>query len=230
MGVYGGIKNRKLFTISSLYFVSYFLLIVLVANWSTDLKTDLRYLFPLGFFLVFAVSGLNIKFNKLFYVLGLVSSVFYVFLLYYLSIPTTYNYAYDWVVDNLGDKQVVVENKIAELQLKKNNQSSLITKDESCATKCKTIISFDLNGNFKPVVVDLLSKSIDLTSLNTDVYYIYEKPIEDGNLEFVIKFDNTSKYYHSVEYNVGTYFDPTFFGIKNFGKNIYIYKLSKRIN
>jgi hypothetical protein len=40
----------------------------------------------------------------------------------------------------------------------------------------------------------------------------------------VDSFTNESEVYHSVDYNVGSYFDLSFLRLKNLGKNIYIYK------
>ncbi|MBA3733328.1 hypothetical protein H0W91_03040 [Patescibacteria group bacterium] len=224
------IKNKRLFYISGIYFLSYFFLITLVANWSTDIKTDLRYLFPFGFFLIFILSSYDIKFRKIFYALGFISIFFQILILYYLSIPTTYNQAYNWINNNLSTKEVIIVNKVAELQLIKNNSSSNITKDQSCATKCQNIINFDLNSEFKPFVVDLLSEDIDVSNQKVDMYYISETKLTDPSIEMIESFDNPTKYYHSVEYNIGSYFDLELFKLKNFGKNIYIYKKIKTEN
>jgi len=220
------IKNYKLFIISNLYFISYLLCIVLVANWTSDMSSALRYLFPLGFFLLFIISSFNLKFTKVFYLLGLVSIVFYIFTLYYLSVPTTYNKANSWVIENLASEQVVIINDVSELQLTKNKESSTYTKEEFCASKCKNIISSDLNSDFKPLVLDLLSKEYNLKNVNI-TYYIKEIPTSDASITLVTSFYNTSDIYHSVDYNLGSYFDLSFYKIKNLGKNIYIYELNK---
>ena len=64
-------------------------------------------MFPLGFFLVLVVASFNIQFKKSFYVIAAISLLYYILTLYYLSIQTTYNQAYNWVNENLADKKVM---------------------------------------------------------------------------------------------------------------------------
>ncbi len=219
-----GIKNKKMLVTSSLYFWCYFFVIVLVANWTTDFRSSLRYLFPLVFFLVFMISSFNIKFRKIYYAFGIVSVFFGLLTIYYFSVPTTYNEAYKWVNSELSSKKVVIINEVSELQLTKNKQSSMYTKDNFCASKCENIIKYDLNSNFSPVVIDLTSKEYTHSKANGDLYYIKEKQANEATLELVMSFTNISEVYHSVDYNLGNYFDLDFIRIRNFGKDIYIYK------
>jgi len=221
-----GIKNKRMFAISSMYFWCYFFVIVLIANWTSDFRSSLRYLFPLGFFLVFIVSSLNIRFRKIYYVLGGVSVFFGLLTIYYLSVPTTYNEAFKWVNSELSSQRVVIVNEVAELQLTKNKDSSLYTEDKFCASKCRNIITYDLNSDFTPLVIDLTSKEYVFSKKPEDFYYIKETLSEDGNMELVKSFTNKSGVYHSVDYNLGNYFDLDYIRIRNLGKDIYIYKKS----
>ncbi len=221
------IKNPRLLLISSVYFVVYFLIVVLVANWTGDFGSYMRYLFPLGFFLLFILSSFDITFNKSFYVIGSVAIIFQILTLYYLSVPTTYNQAYAWVNNNLSDKMVIIENSVTELQLVKNKNSSLLEKEGSCVTKCQNIIKYDLNNSFDFTVIDGGSQSVDLSKRKEDIYYIEEKPDISDTVMLVQSFTNPSLVYHSVDYNMGNYFDLSFFGLKNLGKDIYIYKKVK---
>jgi hypothetical protein len=219
-----GIKNKKLFTISLIYFLCYFFIIILVANWATDFKSSLRYLFPLGFFLIFLVASFSPDFKKYFYAIGFISIVFFVFNLYYLSSPTTYNKAYDWVNTNLGSKNVLVINEVPELQLIKNKESSLLMDKRWCSTKCQNIIQFDLNKDFKPIVVDPLSKNSPIKGRQVSTYFILDHISTSTELYAVATFYNGTNTYHSIDYNLGNYWDLSFFKTKNFGKSIYIYK------
>ncbi len=218
-----GIKNRLLFVVSGLYTVVYFALLVLVANWGSDVHSYLRYLFPLGFFLTLLISSFNITFNKAFYAVAAVSMVFYIATLYYLSVPTTYNLAYAWVENNLSSKEVLIDNRVAELQLRKNKASSFLTGDIFCATKCKYIIDSGINEDFKPLVIDLTSKISDRSRHLGEAYYIMETPSEDEQSELIVSFVNKSSRYVSVDYNLGSYFSNDFLLTRRLGKDIYIY-------
>ncbi len=222
--IYDGIRNKKLFTISSVYFWCYFFVIVLVANWTTDFRSSLRYLFPLGFFLLFMISSFNIKFKKIYFALGGLSLFFGLITIYFLSVPTTYNEAYKWINSELSSKKVVILNEVPELQLIKNKDSALYTQDKFCASKCRNIISHDLNSGFSPIVIDLTSKDDARSKTVGDFYYIKETISNDTSLELVKSFSNPSEFYHSVDYNLGNYFDLDYIRIRNLGKDIYIYK------
>lgn len=218
------VKNKKLLIMGVSYFVSYFLSIVVVANWNMELELSLRYVFPLGFFFLFILASFDIKFKKLFYFIGSFSIIYYIFTLYYLSIPTTYNLAYNWVGQNLSSKEVTIVNPIRELQLIKNKKSDEFIKPEFCVTKCKNIIKYDLNKDFKPLVLDKDSFDFDITKLKGEVYYIDVKEVNLPGFNPYITFNNPTRDYHSVDYNLGNYFDIDFFRIKNLGKNVYIYR------
>ncbi len=217
------IRNKKLFYISMIYFVVYISIIAFVANWTSDLRSSLRYLFPIGFFLIFILSSMNLKFNKLGGLIGAFSVLNYIFLLYFLSVPTTYNQAYKWVNNNLSTRDAVIFNNVTELQLVKNKQSSLLTQDSFCSSKCKYIISLDLNKEFKPLVIDSISHPYEKIVKNA--YYIYDHATTSKDYLFVTSFTNNSEYYHSVDYNIGNYFDLSFYNIGRLGRNIYIYKI-----
>jgi hypothetical protein len=222
------IKHKKIFIVSSIYFITYFFTIVLIANWSTDTKTYLRYLFPLGFFLVFMISSFNLKLNRIFYSIGFISIFYGVITLYYLSMPSTYNLAYRWIGDNLSGQNITIINTVDELQLIKNKNSAMVIKNELCATKCKNIIKFDLNKKFLPLVLDNDTdySSKDTMQINGKTIYISDKvlsPISYSNI--LASFVNKSSDYHSVDYNMGSYFDFSLLRIRNLGKNIYVYEI-----
>lgn len=222
LSVKNSIRNTRLFYISFIYFTFYILVISFVANWTSDLRSSLRYLFPLSFFLIFILSSINIRFNRIFYVIGAFSIINYLLLLYFLSTPTTYNKAYTWINKNLSNTEVVIFNEVSELQLIKNKESSLKTRDSFCSSKCKNIIISDINNDFKPIVIDKTSQAYMGDIKNA--YYIFDTATTSKEYVLVTSFTNNTKYYHSVDYNLGNYFDLSFYNINSLGKNIYIYK------
>lgn len=111
---------------------------------------------------------------------------------------------------------------MSELQLIKNKESSLKTKESFCSSKCKNIIISDINNDFKPIVIDKTSQAYMGDIKNA--YYIFDTATTSKEYVLVTSFTNNTKYYHSVDYNLGNYFDLSFYNINSLGKNIYIYK------
>ncbi len=219
------IKNRKLFAVSLLYFLSYFLLISIAAYWSANFTSALRYLFPLGFFLIFIIGSFNVHFSRAFYVIGFVSLIYFLLTLYYLSVPTTHNQAYNWVLANLNDQNTVIINNVTQLQIPKNKTSYLLEKEESCASRCRNVIVYNLNDNIRPLVIDQYTRD-NVSFKAGDIYYIEESVHFSDNMKLIKTFKNdiNDKFFYLVDWNMGSYFDWNYFRIKNLGKNIYIYK------
>ncbi len=232
------IKNRYLFGISLLYLLAYFLLVVFLTRWVVDFQLSLRYLFPLGFFIIFFIASFDLKFHKFFYVLSAISIIYFGFTLYYLSSPTNYNLAYDWVVENLNREEVVIINRgldgeiyrgVDELRLPLNRRSALLIDESYCGSQCENVIENDLNNRFKPLVIDPRSKITSTYQLpaGSAIYYLEEVPQNKLGLIVIKKFGNefaNSRWHYSVDYNLGNYFDWRYFLIGNLGKNVYVYK------
>lgn len=230
------IKNRYLFGISLLYLLTYFLLVVFLTRWVVDFQVSLRYLFPFGFFIIFFLASFDLKFHKFFYILSTISIIYFGFTLYYLSSPTNYNLAYDWVLENLNREEVIIVSRglgqeinrgVEEVQLPLNKKSALLFEDEYCATQCRNVIDQNLNKDFQPLVIDPRSKVKSIEKLTGKIYYLDAIPQSGKNLTLVKEFRNeftTNKWHYSVDYNLGNYFDINFFRIKNLGKPVYIYK------
>lgn len=233
-----GIKNKWLFRISLSYLVVYFTLIVGLTRWATDFQSALRYLFPLGFFLIPLTASFNLKFKKIFYVIGMISIIYFLFTIYYLAAPTTYNLAYGWILENLNRDGVVIVNRgldgeiyrgVDELRLPLNRRSALFVDKSYCASQCENVIDHDLNSQFKPLVIDPRSRIISTSQLpaGSEIYYLDELPQNESGLAVIKKFGNEftdSHRHYSVDYSLGNYFDLNFFQIKNLGKPVYLYK------
>ena len=165
------------------------------------------------------------------YLIGGCSVVYYIFTLYCLSVPTTYNQAYRWIKDNYGKQDVVIVNKEVGvfLQLPKNKESYAFMKDTYCSTKCQNTIKENLNSDFKPLILD--EKSLETVSVmdlaqGKELYLIKSAADLDEDLQLVAFFGNPidDALYYSVDFNMGNYIDLNYFKIRNLGNNIYIYK------
>jgi SAM-dependent methyltransferase len=228
------IRNKKLFVLSLIYFFVYFVMISLVANGAYLGITDkLRYLLHLGFFLTLIIASFDLHFNKLMYVIGGISLVYYIFTIFLLSVPTTYNQASAWIKQTYGDQDVVIVNKaVVYLELPKNKESYAIMKEEYCSTKCLNIIKYDLNSDFKPLTIDEKSlATINVMELarDRDLYIIESAATSSKEMQLVEFFGNRidDALYYSVDSNMGNYLDLNYFKIKNLGNNIYIYKYQR---
>lgn len=219
------IRNKRLFVISLIYFGAYFLLISVIATWLNNFQESLRYLFPLGFFLIFIIASFNVNFSYLFYPIGLISLIYFILTLFYLSVPTTYNQAHNWLFANLNNQNTVIINRVAQLQIPKNKASYFLEKEESCSTRCHNVINYNLNDSLKPLIIDQFSREGVMFN-KQDIYYVEETQQNLGDRQLIKTFKNNidDTLYYSVDYNIGNYFDLNYFKIKNLGKNIYIYK------
>jgi hypothetical protein len=142
-------------------------------------------------------------------------------------VPTTYNLAFDWVNTELNKSGVLIVNEVPELQLIKNKDSAILVNEKACSTKCNNIISLDLNKNIYYTVLDGESVEISSTKKFKEIYYISREEKVDSSLKLVKQYTNKSKDYHSVDYNIGSYFELDYLKISNLGKNIYIYASNK---
>lgn len=219
------IKNKKLFFLSLIYFIIYFIYISLVTPRIGDFHQGLRYLFPAGFFLIFLIASFNIRFTRIFYLIGSVSLVYFLFTLYFLSAPTTYVKAHRWLVDNLNNSDVVIVNNVPQLLLPKNKASYLLEQKQLCYTRCQFVIKHNLNEHVKPLIIDQFSRPETIPETG-DIYYIEETKQFVSNLQLVKIFGNDvgDDSYFSVDYNTGNYLDLNYFKIRSFGRNLYLYK------
>ncbi len=229
LSIKNGVRNRKLLSISLIYFFVYFSAIVMVARWPVEFGSFLRYLVSLNFFLFFILISLHPLSKKFLYPIVGISCVYFALTLYYLSISTTYNHALNWVNINLSEKNITIIDNIRDFRLTKNKASSLLSQDIYCGTKCKATIDSDLNKNFLPLVLDDQSVNSATSSMKNfkGVYLIEERQTTKPDYILIAQFTNPTKDYHSVDYNMGNYFDLDYFKIRSLGKNIYIYQAQK---
>lgn len=218
------IKDKPLFLISLVYLLAYYLSMSILATWPTGLDEYIRYLFPIGFFLILIIASFNLYFKKYYHLITLISLVYFIPTLYFLSVPTTLNQARHWVVDNLNQPDSVIVNQIAHLDLPKNKESYQLLADYYCASKCQNIIDQNLNQSYQYLIFDKYVKP-DIPIPQTDsLYYIQYESGTNPNLELVASFTNATHKGFTLDGRMANYFDWDFFHLKNFGPDIYIYQ------
>ncbi len=226
LAAFRGIKNKKLFYISLIYSICYFIGISAISTWVLDFNKRLHYLFYLGFFLVFLIASLNFRFTRFYYILSIVSLVYFFPSLYFLSAPTTYNRAYQWLSHNFNSADTVIVNNVDRFQFPKNKESYLLEEYGERSIRRQNFIEYNLNSWQKFLVIDQFSR-VDANREKKNVYYIFTTPPNDAdNWQLIKTFKNDidDNAYFAPDYNVGNYFNFSYFKITNWGENVYIYK------
>ena len=224
----GQIKNRSLFLLSTLYLVMYIVLLIMVDRWSTVDKAALRYSFPIPFFIAFLISSFDFPWRKILLFPAVLSVVYLVPTLYFLSVPTTSHETVNFIRTNFSsDWHAIFINLVgADTPIPQNKFSYELWKTSDCESKCQATISYDLEKDFKPLVLD---SHIDPAKLSEalkgkSVYFILREASSTPSLSLVASFTApvADLNYYSAD-NSGSYFDPAYFNLKRFGPNIYIY-------
>ena len=158
------------------------------------------------------------------FLVGVVSVIYFGFALYYLSVPTSYNQAYDWVIKNLNQDNTVIINDVSLIEFPKNRDSYLLVTDYYCASKCQKVIEHDLNPDFKPLIIDKYTKEGVSFSAGADIYHLKLEKQNESDYQLISSFGNKVGPGFALDGRMSNYFDFDFFRIKNFGPDIYIYR------
>lgn len=216
------IANRHLFYLGLLYFFVYFLLISFLATWSNSFYTYNRYLFPLGFFLILALLGLQIKFTKAQAVIAVIAVAYFAKTIYLLAVPTTWNLAYDYSLTQLNRESVAIISEIRALDLPLNSPTAKTLSARFCGVKCQNVISGNLNSYFKPLVISShTSEGIKPTGVSEQYYFTSVRQLDDAtpSQSFAAATDPGFE----IEGRLYNYFDWPFWSLSRLGPNIYIY-------
>jgi hypothetical protein len=227
VGISSKLQRRKMFFLSVTYFLLYFLVLAVVDRWSISGNSSLRYLFPLPFFLLFIIASFEITWKKIWFALGFLSFVFIIPTLYYLSVPTTNYKLVTYLTQNFGASGniIFVNHAGGDVFLPRNKMSYLLLQESKCISRCKATIEYNLESGFRPVVLDEQTDLSKVSYVDKQVYYIEKDMSVDKNLKLVQSFGNSKidSNYYSLD-NAGNYFDLSYFSIKRFGQNLYVFK------
>ena len=225
------IQNKLLFRLSMGYAGLYFLTIVVIVTWLSDVGRMLHYLFPLAFFFSGALA--SIAYEKMRYVIwgfvGLQTFVF-IYVLYLLSVSTTFNQAAIYIEQNLKHENVLILNDVVELSLPLNKESALLQRDQLCGSKCMYWRLAIQESDFVPVVVTAQSNigKVNPSSYNRAYMVKDQRSPESCALGPIKTFQSGSseKDYVDVERNLGHYFLSDFWHLSRLGKNLMLYEVS----
>ncbi len=225
----GKVQCRRLFVSSLIYIAVYVVLIIIVDRWSTNDKEGVRYLFPVPFLLMTLIASYRVDWKKIFLIPAIITIIFIVPTIYFLSIETTSHRAISYVREKFGnsDDVVFINHVGADTPIPQNKASYLLSKEVECGTKCQITIEKDLEKDFKPLSLDNHTDPVKLKKAleHADVYFVERAVSTSTNMLLVDSFTNPidDLNFYSLD-NTGSYFDLNYFGIKQYGPNIYIYR------
>ncbi|HCM43452.1 MAG: hypothetical protein UY39_C0018G0005 [Candidatus Kaiserbacteria bacterium GW2011_GWC2_49_12] len=227
------IQNKLLFRLSLMYAGLYFLTIVAVATWFDDTGGQLHYLFPLAFFfsgMIASVAYENMR-HSLWGFCVLQTFVFF-YVLYLLSVPTTFNQADTFIERNFRSEHALILNDVVELSLPLNKETALLQRDEHCGSKCLYLRTSAPESDFIPVVVTSQSKigEVDVAQYSRVLLITDRTSAETCISEPIKTFQSGSsdEEYVSVERNFGHYFLPDFWRLSRLGKNLVLFEVPKQ--
>ncbi|MES3005129.1 MAG: hypothetical protein V4690_03415 [Patescibacteria group bacterium] len=224
----GRVKNFNLFWISLTYLIAFTFLIIFVDRWSIAPQSSLRYLFPVPFFIAFFVASFEYSFRKVLLIPVFVVFLYLVFSVYYISVPTTSHNLINFINKNFYslDNVVLVNNVGVDVPISLNKKSAILFKSTECGSLCKATKDNDLKSDFKPLLLDFHTDPTKVPDLkNFDNYLILRSATTSKDLELTASFINDvgDASYYSLD-SSGSYFDVSYFKLKNFGPNLYVYR------
>lgn len=231
------IQNKLLFWLSAGYASLYVMTLVFLVTWYNSVGELLRYVFPLGFFFSTMIAALEYKkMRGALWAFCAVQVSLYLYVLYLLSVPTTFNLASNYIVERYRGERVLIYNDVVELTLPQNKQSALLMEDKFCGSKCRYVRTASTTEDFMPVVVTFQSKLSEVDSGDfSSILWISGRALEDscagtpaqtGVPTASFQSGASDENYLSIEHNFGSYLVSDFWHLSRLGKNMYIYKVS----
>ena len=230
------IQNKLLFWISIGYSCMYFSAIAVIKPGITDIGNMLHYIYPLAFFFSGMLTAIDYK--KMRYVLwGFCSlqAVIFVYTLYLLSVPTTFNQAATYVDNNLNNEHALIINEVLELSLPLNRETSMLLGPWVCGSKCQYWRSSSQDSDFKPLVVTpyqgVIKGKVNLSAYSRVLLITDTEPAEtcisDGPI-MTFQSGYSDADFVSIQNNLGNYLSLDFWRLHRLGKNIRIYEISEK--
>lgn len=219
-----GVKNRLLAYLALVYMAIYIVAVAFIFRTDHGLALNIRHIFPLCFFLLFFIAAYKPPTRRVsiaFFAIGL---SIYLYTLFLLSVPTTYNAASDFIVDRYGDASIRIDENIFELTLPMNKASYALFTSASCGSTCTHVQKLQNDIAFRPIVVTDLSDRAAVASLPSPDLVVVEQAITGCTplARFVSGVEDDEVF--DIDINLGRMLLPSFYRLKQLGKNIYIYE------
>lgn len=221
--ILSGIRDRTLAYLSMIYIAIYIIAVAVIFRTDHGLALNVRHIAPIGFFLLFLLASFRPPARFVSFSFLLVGLAVYAYTLVLLSIPTTYNAAYDFLVHHYGDKEIRIDEHIFELTLPMNKASYALYRDESCGSTCRHTQALEHDIAFRPLVVTGETDPALALALPPPDLVVVERRVEDCVPLARFGNDVSDDEVFDIDINLGRMLMPSFYTLTSLGKNIYIY-------
>ena len=218
-----GIRDKTLAHLSLLYLAVYIVAVSVVFRTDQGLALNVRHIFPLAFFLVFMLAAFEPPRRAVSAAFLGIGFCIYVYAMVLLSVPATYNSAYEYVVATYGTYDIRIDERIFELTLPMNKASYGLFIPASCGSACKYTLAARDDIAFRPLVVTDLSDEAMVATLPPPDVIVVERAI--AGCTPLARFGNNvpDDEVFDIDINLGRMLMPSFYRLRQLGKNIYIY-------
>lgn len=221
--LWGGMRDRLLAYLSLAYLSIYILAVAFIFRTDHGLSLNVRHIFPLGFFLLFFITAYKPPARRVavaFFAAGL---LVYLYALFLLSVPTTYNAAADFIVARYSEASIRVDEHIFELTLPTNKASYALFASSSCGSACTHMRAMERDIAFQPIVITSDSDPILVADLAPPDVIVVEREIADCMPLARFGSGVADDEVFDIDINLGRMLMPSFYHLKRLGKNIYVY-------
>lgn len=220
----GGIRDRSLAYLSLIYMAVYIVAVSCIFRTDQGLALNIRHIFPLCFFLVFLIVAYKPPVRWVSIAFFMLGFCIYVYTLFLLSVPTTYNAASDFIVDRYGDTTIRIDERIFELTLPMNKASYELFASSSCGSTCAHMLRLSSDIAFRPIVVADGADPAKIVALPPPDLLVTERAIPGCTP--LTRFGNnlTDDGVFDIDINLGRMLLPSFYTLRQLGKNIYLYE------
>lgn len=222
--VCAGIRNKTLFALAALYAALYLIAVSVVFRADDGLSLNVRHSAPLGFFLLFLVAACNPPIRAVSRGFLLLGTAVYVYTLVLLSVPTTYNAAYDFIEERYGEQNIIIDERIFELTLPMNKASYALFATSSCGSTCAHMRTLPNDISFKPLIITSDTDPASLLYPEASDLWVTEQ--ERGACKELAHFGSGQQEVFDIDINLGRMLMPEYYSLSQLGKNVYIYDVA----
>ncbi len=219
--LYAGVRDKTLFALSTLYSVLYLIAVSVVFRTDDGLALNVRHIAPVGFFLLFTLASCRPPARAVTRALLVLGAGIYLYTLFLLSVPATYNNAYDFIERTYGEQNIRIDQHIWELTLPMNKASYALFASSSCGSACEHVKELPNDILFKPLVVTSATDPALLGAVRKPDLVIVEHELP--GCMAVAQFGSGSPDVFDIDINLGRMLMPAYYSLHQLGKNIYIY-------
>lgn len=218
-----GLRDPLLRNLALVYLMLYIVAVAVVFRTDHGLALNVRHIFPLCFFMLFFITSYRPPTRRVAIALFAVGVGIYVYTLFLLSVPTTYNKAADFIVERYGDSSIRIHEDIFELTLPMNKASYSLFGDSWCGSTCTYMRGLEGDIAFKPIVTTGESDRMRTMNLEEPRVVLVERAIPGCTPLMQFTNDVSDDRVFDIDINLGRMLMPEFYQLSRLGKNIYIY-------